>query len=51
MAYAFEGDLQSFAERAVDTLKLAAALALGIIVATTLAKFISEINHKKHSEC
>ena len=51
MAYAFEGDLQSFAERAVDTLKLAAALALGIIVATTIAKFISEINHKKHSEC
>lgn len=51
MAYAFEGNLQSFAEKAVDTLKLAAALALGIIVATTIAKFISEINHKKHSEC
>lgn len=46
MAYAFEGNLQSFAEKAVDTLKLAAALALGIIVATTLAKFISEITHK-----
>ena len=37
MAYAFESDLERFVSKALDTLSLAAALALGIIAATTLA--------------
>ncbi len=36
MAYAFESDLKRFVSKALDTLALAAALALGIIAATTL---------------
>jgi len=39
MAYAFESDFSHFFERAVSTFKLAAALALGVIVVTTLVQF------------
>ena len=38
MAYAFESDVTKFMGRAVYTLKLAAALALGIIAASTVTK-------------
>lgn len=38
MAYAFDTNSQRFMEKAVYTLKLASALALGIIVAATLTK-------------
>lgn len=38
MAYAFESDFTKFLQRAVYTLKLAGALALGIIAATTLTR-------------
>ena len=38
MAYAFESDLTKFLERAVYTLQLASALALGIIVSSTITK-------------
>ena len=40
MAYAFHQDAESFVTRGVATLSLAAALALGIIFATTLTKLI-----------
>ncbi len=42
MAYAFKSDGLVFSEKAVHTLQLASALALGIIVATTLTKIVSE---------
>lgn len=45
MAYAFESDLNKFLEKAIYTLELAAALALGIIVATTFTKII--LSNKK----
>lgn len=40
MASAFENDFTMFLERAVSTLKLACALALGIIVITTLFQLL-----------
>lgn len=40
MAYAFESDIERFIEKGVYTLELAAALALGIIIATTFAKIV-----------
>ncbi len=48
MAYSFDNDLEKFLERAVYTLKLAGALALGIIVATTLTKlYMKQLNRRK----
>ena len=43
MAYAFESDLNKFLEKAIYTLQLAAALALGIIVATTFTKIVINV--------
>lgn len=43
MAYAFDTDLEKFMGRAIYTLQLASALALGIIVATTIIKI-----HRKY---
>lgn len=40
MAYAFESNMEAFLEKAIYTLQLAAALALGIIVASTAVKLI-----------
>ena len=40
MAYGFQGDATRFVTKGVATLSLAAALALGIIIATTLTKII-----------
>lgn len=40
MAYAFESDFGRFLEKAVYTLKLASALALGIIAVTALSQLI-----------
>lgn len=40
MAYGFQGDATRFVSKGVATLALAAALALGIIIATTLTKLI-----------
>ena len=48
MAYAFESDLSSFIIKAADTLKLAAALALGIITAITLTKIFFNIFKPKN---
>ncbi|MBR6709578.1 MAG: threonine/serine exporter family protein [Clostridia bacterium] len=42
MAYAFEADFDRFLDKAVYTLQLAAALALGVIVATVLTRMILE---------
>lgn len=38
MAYAFEGNLETFLQKAIYTLQLASALALGIIVSTTVTR-------------
>ena len=40
MAYAFQQNGESFIRKGVATLSLAAALALGIIIATTLTKLV-----------
>lgn len=40
MAYAFHQDAENFITKGLSTLSLAAALALGIIIATTLTKLI-----------
>lgn len=45
MASAFESDLEKFLERAIDTLQLASALALGIIVATTMTRLLYRVLH------
>ncbi len=47
MVYAFQGDLSTFIPKAVYTLELAAALALGIIVSATLVRVFHRITHKK----
>lgn len=41
MAYAFASDSERFLEKAVSTLKLASALALGIIVVTAVSRMLS----------
>ncbi len=43
MAYAFQSDAQRFVEKAVYTLQLAAALAIGIIIATAFTQLIVRI--------
>lgn len=40
MSYAFESDFEKFLEKAVSTLKLASALALGIITVTALSHIL-----------
>lgn len=40
MASAFESDFEMFLEKAVSTLKLASALALGIIIVTAISQFL-----------
>lgn len=40
MACAFESDFETFLEKAVSTLKLASALALGIIIVTTAVQLL-----------
>jgi len=41
MASAFESDLPKFIEKAIGTLQMASALALGIIFATTVTRLIT----------
>jgi uncharacterized membrane protein YjjB (DUF3815 family) len=43
MAYAFEGNREHFLEKAIYTLQLASALALGIILAATLTKIVCNL--------
>lgn len=43
MAYAFSGDLGSFLQKAIDTLQLASALALGIIISATVTKMVCRL--------
>lgn len=50
MANAFKSDLQGFFERGVYTLQLAAALALGIIVATTVFKIINDALQRRNAQ-
>ena len=40
MAYGFQGDAERFVTKGLSTLALAAALALGIIIASTLTKLV-----------
>ncbi len=40
MAYVFESDFSKFIEKALSTLKLASALALGIIVVTAISQLL-----------
>ena len=53
MAYAFESDITKFFSRAVYTLQLASALALGIIVASTVTKLFvrdrAQMKIKQHA--
>lgn len=44
MAYAFQSDIEKFAGKGIYTLSLAAALALGVIVSTTITRVL---NNKK----
>lgn len=47
MAYAFESDLTKFLDKAISTLELAAALAMGIILSTTLTTIFFKILQKR----
>lgn len=46
MVHAFSGNYDEFLPRAVYTLQLAAALALGIIMSTTIARAINKFKNK-----
>lgn len=43
MVHAFSGDYEAFLPKAIYTLQLSSALALGIIVSTTLARAINKL--------
>ncbi len=47
MVFAFQGDSAAFLPKAIYTLELAAALALGIIVSTTVVRVANRITYKK----
>ncbi len=47
MAYALNSDFENFLTKGLYTLQLAAALAIGIIVAVTGARIISKLQFKK----
>ena len=47
MANAFGGNMESFLQKGIYTLELASALALGIIVSTTVTQIFSKVVHKK----
>ena len=44
MAYAFSGHLESFLQKAIDTLQLASALALGIIISAMVTRVVCGIS-------
>ncbi len=48
MAYAFESNMERFLQKAIYTLQLASALALGIIVAITFTNVINNLFRKKN---
>ena len=51
MSYAFQSNLSMFVEKAIYTLQLASALALGIIVATNLTRIVVSVLYKiKHTK-
>ena len=49
MAYAFQGNMDTFLQKAVYTLELASSLALGIIISTALTRIVYKVinNAKK----
>lgn len=49
MAYAFHSDFERFIEKAIYTLQLASALALGIIISTTIARIVFSYKNKNVS--
>ena len=46
MASAFDGDMLTFLDKGIHTVKLAAALALGIIITTVIAKLVLNLASK-----
>lgn len=50
MVHAFEGNLDTFLPKAIYTMQLAAALALGVIVATTFARVVNKVSNKKYNK-
>lgn len=50
MAYAFSSNLERFLEKAIYTLQLASALALGIIIATTFTRIVTEIKYETQKQ-
>ena len=50
MANAFHGNMEGFLQKAIYTLQLSAALALGIIVSTTLFNILQRIIKSKSAE-
>lgn len=47
MAYALESDVTRFVEKAIYTLQLAGALALGIVVTTMVVTIMNKLNMRK----
>lgn len=47
MASAFDGNMLLFLDKGIHTVKLAAALALGIIITTVLSKFVINLGAKR----
>ena len=50
MAYAFQGNLETFLQKAIYTLQLASALALGIIVSTTITRIFYKFLNKNKGQ-
>ena len=48
MAYALGSDMEKFIQKAISTLKLAGALALGIVIATMIVKIMKTKGEKKN---
>lgn len=48
MVYAFQGDLNTFLPKAIYTMQLASALALGVIVSTSVARIFNKVFFNKN---
>lgn len=50
MVHAFQGDLNTFLPKAIYTMQLASALALGVIVSTTFARVFNKVVNRKRNK-
>ena len=50
MIYAFQGDLNTFLPKAIYTMQLASALAVGVIVSTSVARIFNKVFFNKNSK-